>query len=277
MSPDRWFVVAAALLMSWVLLQFTCPDCRAFPAAQEGERNYHVFYQLCGSASGRAEFGLQDPSAYRYLSQARCIDVPGMDDAQDYDEVTRSLDALGFSPSETHAVFELVSAVLLLGEFEFHALRQGSELASRNAATQPAALLGVDAGDLAAAVCKKTSMAGRREAFEQLLDPVAAQACTDALAKAIYGRLFDWLVTRINQAVAVQAPGRGAGAAAGAGAGARGRAAPPPSAISSLPFIGVLDIFGFEIFESNSFEQVRRDVWVCASVCACAVWLGVTS
>ena len=90
----------------------------------------------------------------------------------------------------------------------------------------------------------------RGETIRRLYDVDHAYDCRDALAKALYGSLFGWIVQRINEMLSPElqqlklSKGR---------PGAAQRAAPAYE-------IGVLDIFGFENFESNSFEQICINV-----------------
>ena len=74
------------------------------------------------------------------------------------------------------------------------------------------------------------------EKQNRTLKPNVAEDSRDALAKAVYGRAFDWILQRVNVAL--------------------GGAAVEEGGADADMFIGILDIFGFEIFEQNGFEQL---------------------
>ena len=197
---------------------------------QQGERNFHIFYQLCKSPQGR-DFGLSRPEAFRFLNSSGCISVPNVDDAADFAEVRAALRTLDLEGDAT-SIFTLVAAVLHLGNLEFVSDGdQGSAVAPGSAETveRLASLLGLPRAQVDGAFTSRT-ITVRGQDTHILHTPEDAVYAAHALAKAIFGNLFDHLVKRINDVVDV------------AGGDAR--------------FIGVLDIFGFEIFEQNSFEQL---------------------
>jgi hypothetical protein len=201
----------------------------------EGERNYHIFYQLCVSGVGQ-KFNVSSPSNYRYLNQSGCESVRGIDDNADFNDVALALSQLGFSETEMDELFGLTCAVLHLGNISFSSDGdQGSVVAgdSKSQLDDAAKFLGVDSSKLALCLCER-SIEVRGEKNRILHSPTEAQEAADSLGKAVYGQLFDWLVIRINTAVADT----------------------DPSDDASRRFIGILDIFGFEIFKKNSFEQL---------------------
>ncbi|KAH8097375.1 hypothetical protein JL720_265 [Aureococcus anophagefferens] len=179
-----------------------------------GERNYHVFYQLCRGAAkglleGAAGMGLAgaalEPASHGYSSG--CADVAHLDDAEEFQATVAALDALGAADDGS-------------------AVAPGDE-----ALAQAAKLLGVDAAKLAAALVVRVREIHGGETVTSLNDVAAATGLRNALAKATFSRLFDWLVSRANAAFDV-------------------------SGGKETQFIGVLDIFGFEDMHSNGFEQV---------------------
>ncbi|EGB10675.1 hypothetical protein AURANDRAFT_22513, partial [Aureococcus anophagefferens] len=194
------------------------------------ERSYHVFYQL-GLSGRHASSGVAGTSAaHGFLSLGSADKAAGVDDAADFRDVESALEQLAFDDAEVAALFSLTAGCLRVGDIEFAPAGDGSAVANGDVAEDAAGLLGCAASDLSEAlVCTAIEVRGTRTLSP--CAPAAAKAGARALAKAAYGRLFDWLVKRINVAVAQ-------GGAAGG------------------KFIGVLDIFGFEIFESNSFEQL---------------------
>eukprot|EP00602_Paraphysomonas_sp_CaronLab_P010658 CAMPEP_0185037120 /NCGR_PEP_ID=MMETSP1103-20130426/31086_1 /TAXON_ID=36769 /ORGANISM="Paraphysomonas bandaiensis, Strain Caron Lab Isolate" /LENGTH=1566 /DNA_ID=CAMNT_0027574947 /DNA_START=35 /DNA_END=4735 /DNA_ORIENTATION=+ len=194
----------------------------------KGERNYHVFYQLCANMA--SSFGLScGPMGFRYLCSSGCITVPGINDSDDFSDLTAAFHQLEFSESDIQWVMECVAGILHLGNVTFLPDDEGSVVdPSCNTAVDAAAkYLKIETTRLINALCHRT-LEIRGEVNHILHKPKEAQEAADALAKAVYNELFNWLVMRINASVKGE----------------------------SGHFIGVLDIFGFEIFEKNSFEQL---------------------
>ena len=202
------------------------------------ERSYHIFYQLCAGAEGeeRAALRLRPSTDFRYLAASTCHALTGVDDAAEYARTRRAMALVGVSDGDAAAAMRVVASVLHLGDVVFTddggggdgdgcSVGAGSGEAGLQAA---AALLAVPADRLRSALTTRT----RRTVDGPIVSPIDAAAAADnrdALAKTLYARLFDWLVARINEAVGQDA------AAASA--------------------IGVLDIYGFECFDANDFEQ----------------------
>ncbi|KAJ8606329.1 hypothetical protein CTAYLR_010372 [Chrysophaeum taylorii] len=200
------------------------------------ERSYHVFYQL------------GNPSRHVYLAGS-CFKVQGIDDKADYAAVRRALDQLGFDKkTELDAAFELTAGVLRLGDVEFSARGDGSKVHNQDACVEAAKLVGSTPDALAAALTH-TAIEVRGKKTLSPCTPEMATLGAAALAKAIFGRLFDWLVRRINVAVALDESDETHHHHH------RGTQFNNNNLIKPH-FIGVLDIFGFEIFEKNSFEQL---------------------
>uniref|UniRef100_A0A7N0TWA0 Myosin-17-like n=1 Tax=Kalanchoe fedtschenkoi TaxID=63787 RepID=A0A7N0TWA0_KALFE len=198
------------------------------------ERNYHCFYHLCAAPRDVVErYKLGDPKSFHYLNQSNCYKLDGVDDAQEYLDTVRAMDVVGITEQEQEAIFRVVAAVLHLGNINF---AKGSEIdssavkdeKSRFHLNMTAELLRCDAQQLEDALIKRV-MVTPEEVITRTLDPLNAVGSRDALAKTIYCRLFDWLVEKINISIG-QDP-------------------------NSKSLIGVLDIYGFESFKYNSFEQ----------------------
>ncbi|KAJ8751015.1 hypothetical protein K2173_016196 [Erythroxylum novogranatense] len=198
------------------------------------ERNYHCFYLLCAAPpEEREKYKLENPKTFHYLNQSNCYELHGVDDAEEYLATRRAMDVVGISEEEQEAIFRVVAAVLHLGNIEFS---KGEEVdssvikdeKSRFHLNTTAELLKCNAKSLEDALIKRV-MVTPEEVITRALDPVAAAISRDALAKTIYSRLFDWLVDKINNSIG-QDP-------------------------NSKTLIGVLDIYGFESFKFNSFEQ----------------------
>ncbi|GMN53057.1 hypothetical protein TIFTF001_022207 [Ficus carica] len=198
------------------------------------ERNYHCFYLLCAAPpEDREKYKLGNPREFHYLNQSNCYELDGVNDAHEYLATRRAMDIVGISEEEQEGIFRVVAAILHIGNVEF---AKGEEIdssvikdeKSRFHLNMTAELLRCDAKSLEDALIKRV-MVTPEEVITRTLDPVAALASRDALAKTVYSRLFDWLVDKINNSIG-QDP-------------------------NSKSLIGVLDIYGFESFKFNSFEQ----------------------
>jgi len=196
-----------------------------------GERNYHVFYQLL-SSDRTSDFGLGPMESFSYLNGSGCYTVDGVDDNYEYETLLQSFEEMGILKEEVTWILELVAAILHLGNATFVSDGgEGSKLSTQGQACMQwiARLLKVDQKALEFGLVHR-SIEVRNTITDIPLKPHDAQDSRDALSKSIYGQLFDWLVARINQSLVGQT--------------------------KTWAFIGLLDIFGFEIFEHNSFEQL---------------------
>ncbi|TXG55731.1 hypothetical protein EZV62_017044 [Acer yangbiense] len=199
------------------------------------ERNYHCFYMLCAAPPEDVKkFKLGDPGTFRYLNQSNCYEVANVDDAREYLETRNAMDIVGISQEEQDAIFRVVAAILHLGNIDF---TKGKEVDSSKLKDEKshyhlqtaAELLMCDEKALEDSLCKRVIVTPDGN-ITKPLDPDSAALSRDALAKTVYSRLFDWIVEKINSSIGQD-----------------------PNA-SSL--IGVLDIYGFESFKINSFEQL---------------------
>ncbi|ESQ50397.1 hypothetical protein EUTSA_v10001881mg [Eutrema salsugineum] len=197
----------------------------------DSERNYHCFYMLCAAPpEDIKKLKLEDPTKYRYLNQSRCIKLEGMDDSEEYTKTREAMGIVGISLEEQEAIFRVLAAILHLGNIEF---ANGEEADSsvpkdKKSLKIAAELFMCDEQALEDSLCKRV-MVTPEETISRCLDPESAAFSRDALAKFVYARLFDWIVNKINNSIG-QDP-------------------------DSKNMIGVLDIYGFESFKTNSFEQ----------------------
>ncbi|RYR25269.1 hypothetical protein Ahy_B02g058952 [Arachis hypogaea] len=198
------------------------------------ERNYHCFYMLCAAPPEDVKkYKLGNPRTFHYLNQTNCFELEGVDEAKEYHDTRRAMDVVGISSEEQEAIFRVVAAILHLGNIEF---TKGQEIDSSTPKDEKsrfhlqtaAELFMCDAKALENSLCKRVIVT-RDETITKWLDPESAALSRDALAKIVYTRLFDWLVDKINNSIG-QDP-------------------------ESKSLIGVLDIYGFESFKTNSFEQ----------------------
>jgi len=197
------------------------------------ERNFHIFYQFTKGASNdyRQNYGVQKPETYSYTSKSKCFDVDGIDDLAEYRDTLNAMKIIGLSQAEQDEIFRMLAAVLWTGNITFAEDKEGyAEIQDQSVVDFLAYLLEVDPAQVVQAITIRLLTPQRGEVIESRANPSQAIATRDALAKAIYNNLFDWIVERVN----VSLKARGATANS----------------------IGILDIYGFEIFEKNSFEQL---------------------
>jgi len=198
------------------------------------ERNYHCFYLLCAAPQEEVEkYKLGSPKTFHYLNQSNCYELVGVSDAHEYLATRRAMDIVGISTQEQDAIFRVVAAILHIGNIEFSKGKEVDSSVLKDEKSKfhletTAELLMCNPGALEDALCKRV-MVTPEEVIKRSLDPYNATVSRDGLAKTIYSRLFDWLVDKINSSIGQDA--------------------------SSKCLIGVLDIYGFESFKSNSFEQ----------------------
>ncbi|MQM03569.1 hypothetical protein Taro_036360 [Colocasia esculenta] len=179
--------------------------------------------------NNNSRYKLGNPRTFHYLNQSNCYQLDGVDDSKEYLETRRAMDVVGISSDEQDAVFRVVAAVLHLGNIE---LSKGEEIDSSKPKDEKslfhlrtaAELLMCDVKALEDSLCKRVIVT-RDETITKSLDPESAALSRDALAKIIYSRI----VNKINNSIG-QDP-------------------------ESKFLIGVLDIYGFESFKTNSFEQ----------------------
>ncbi|KAL3725166.1 hypothetical protein ACJRO7_030218 [Eucalyptus globulus] len=200
----------------------------------ERERNYHCFYMLCAAPKEDIQrFKLGHPTTFHYLNQSNCFALDGIDDSEEYIATRQAMDIVGIRSHEQDAIFRVVAAILHLGNTEFV---EGKEFDSSTPKDEKswfhlktaAELLMCDMKALEDSLCKHVIVTGG-ETITKFVNPDSAAGQRDALAKIVYSRLFDWIVDKLNNSIGQD-----------------------PDSKSS---IGVLDIYGFESFETNSFEQ----------------------
>uniref|UniRef100_A0A3Q3KRB3 Myosin VC n=1 Tax=Mastacembelus armatus TaxID=205130 RepID=A0A3Q3KRB3_9TELE len=194
------------------------------------ERNYHIFYQMCSCAHLPEFKNLRLLSAdnFQYTSMGGDITIEGVDDKKDMEETLRTFSLLGLNKDFQSDVFKVLAAILHLGNVEIRNSGDDKSSPSDPHLAVFCELLGVRAEGLVRWLCHRRIVL----VAETVVKPVPKERAVnarDALAKQIYAHLFDCIINRIN--TALQAPGK------------------------QHAFIGVLDIYGFETFDINSFEQ----------------------
>ncbi|EQC30606.1 hypothetical protein SDRG_11661 [Saprolegnia diclina VS20] len=212
----------------------------------KAERNFHIFYQvLAGLPDGaRSKFGLvASPSAYAYLKVSNCFVIDDLDDVAEFEATMTAMQHVGIKKKQIELVVQTIAALLHLGNVDFEPLQvkdaEGSRLRAdaRSSLDFACALLGLDAVALERAFSYKwlhtMAPGGKVESYEVPQNPDQARSQRDAIAKHIYESLFDFLVERVNHALDIE----------------------KQMERSDASSIGILDIYGFEIFDLNGFEQ----------------------
>ncbi|RYP04295.1 hypothetical protein DL764_004558 [Monosporascus ibericus] len=197
------------------------------------ERSFHIFYQFAKGASEnyRTMFGIQKPETYAYLNQSKCFNVDGIDDLAEFRETLGAMNIIGLTQAEQDEVFRMLAAILWCGNIHFVEGDDGyAAVHDQSVVDFLAYLLEVTPAALVKGITIRILTPRSGEVIESPANTAQANATRDALAMAIYYNLFDWIVGRINQSL--------------------------QSRQATSNNIGILDIYGFEIFEKNSFEQL---------------------
>lgn len=197
------------------------------------ERNFHIFYQILAGATGeqKSTLGLTNPDYYFYLSQSGTYKVDGIDDRQEFSDTMTAMSVIGISEEDQESILGLVAGILHLGNLAFVEQGNYAMVAERDFLDFPAYLLGIDTGTLEKKLISRrfdSKWGGKSDVVEVTLNTEQAAQTRDALAKALHFRLFDYLVESVNKAMQKD---------------------------REEITIGVLDIYGFEIFQQNGFEQ----------------------
>ncbi|KAI3387350.1 hypothetical protein SNEBB_003872 [Seison nebaliae] len=197
------------------------------------ERTFHIFYQFLkgATAEDKTQYILENMENYRYLSNGNVV-VQNINDTDEYGKTLGAMDIMGMSKEDINAIFRTVSGVLQLGNVEFRQERNTDQatLPDDIVVQKVAHLFGCQMSDWTRALLKPKIKVGR-EYVTKAQSKEQAEFAVEAITKAIYERLFKWVVYRINRSL-------------------------DRSKRQAASFVGILDIAGFEIFEYNSFEQI---------------------
>ncbi|XP_069546606.1 unconventional myosin-Va isoform X2 [Brachyistius frenatus] len=196
------------------------------------ERNYHIFYQLCASAHLPEFKNLKLSSAndFLYTRQGRSPVIDGVDDTKELCTTRKAFLLLGINESYQMGLFQVLAAILHLGNVEIKDRDSDSSVIPPNNRhlTAFCELVGVTYQDMSQWLCHR-KLKTASETYIKTLPRLQATNARDALSKHIYAKLFNWIVEHVNKALITN--------------------------MKQHSFIGVLDIYGFETFEINSFEQ----------------------
>uniref|UniRef100_A0A2K5M852 Myosin IE n=1 Tax=Cercocebus atys TaxID=9531 RepID=A0A2K5M852_CERAT len=198
-----------------------------------GERSFHIFYQLIEGASAEQKHGLGITSMdyYYYLSLSGSYKVDDIDDRREFQETLHAMNVIGIFAEEQTLVLQIVAGILHLGNISFKEVGNYAAVESEEFLAFPAYLLGINQDRLKEKLTSRqmdSKWGGKSESIHVTLNVEQACYTRDALAKALHSRVFDFLVDSINKAMQKD---------------------------HEEYNIGVLDIYGFEIFQKNGFEQ----------------------
>lgn len=198
-----------------------------------GERSFHIFYQLIEGASAEQKhsLGITSMDYYYYLSLSGSYKVDDIDDKREFQETLHAMNVIGIFAEEQTLVLQIVAGVLHLGNISFKEVGNYAAVESEEFLAFPAYLLGINQDRLKEKLTSRqmdSRWGGKSESIHVTLNVEQACYTRDALAKALHSRVFDFLVDSINKAMEKD---------------------------HEEYNIGVLDIYGFEIFQKNGFEQ----------------------
>ncbi|CAI5772897.1 myosinmyosin-15 [Podarcis lilfordi] len=200
---------------------------------QPGERDYHIFYQILSGKKAELQDMLlvsTNPYDFHFCSQG-VVTVDNLDDGEELLATDQAMDILGFVAEEKYGAYKLTGAIMHFGNMKFkqRPREEQAEADGTESADKAAYLMGVNSSDMLKGLVHPRVKVGNEYVTKgQSVEQVSYSV--GALSKAVYDRMFKWLVTRINKTLDTKLPRQF--------------------------FIGVLDIAGFEIFDFNSFEQL---------------------
>lgn len=202
----------------------------------QGDRNFHIFYQLCAGADKniRTTLGIGDLDYYNYLNHSGVYKAPETDDAKDFQSTLHAMKVIGISEEVQLEILKIVSAILHIGNITFVEENNFAAVEAPDFLQYPAFLLGLTTESIQQKLTARkmeSKWGTKTERIDVTLNVEQANYTRDAWVKAIHSRIFDFLVASVNDAIEV-AEGQDTGLS-----------------------VGILDIYGFEIFDNNGFEQ----------------------
>ncbi|OUC47392.1 myosin head [Trichinella nativa] len=191
------------------------------------ERNYHIFYQMSTARESTPllkGLNMKHHGSYKYLCSNEDACMLTANDSKKFEETVNCFKILGFKDDEIREIFAVLIGILHFGNLSFSGEANNKTAVRKNSANdliRCCELLGLNEEDLA-----------EKFTYQRLAIRREADALKDGICKYIYESLFRWIIKKINDRLSEKSP------------------------LSEMNFIGVLDIYGFEIFPTNSFEQL---------------------
>eukprot|EP00536_Pseudo-nitzschia_multiseries_P014246 jgi/Psemu1/327483/estExt_fgenesh1_pg.C_6780003 len=205
----------------------------------EGERTYHIFYQIIGAKDKTkywSKLAGTTNESFRFVGTACTDTIEKMKDCDHFVNTVQTLGKIGVTDEQVMTLMQAVIMVLQLGNMTFSGDDDKSEISSKKEFTDLAELMCVSEASLEAGLTERT-MKTRNETYKVPLSPDKAREAAESFGKEIYARLFLWLVRAINDATAAEINYKS-------------------GTMDSFGIIGLLDIFGFESFARNRYEQL---------------------
>jgi len=203
----------------------------------KGERTFHIFYQLLSGADGvypglMQSLELYEPQYFSYLNQSECYTVDRVNDAEDFKEVVQAMNTIGITHDEQNSIWAGIAGILHLGNVGFQEDKKGNAaIVDDGPVALAARMWATDATALRNALLSRTlttGMGDKAETYNVPSNVVQAYASRDSLTKTLYSRIFDYLIEKTNQAL-------------------------NKYQMQHSVVIGVLDIYGFEIFKVRNW------------------------
>ncbi|KAL8623920.1 hypothetical protein ACOMHN_054261 [Nucella lapillus] len=241
---EMFFTTSSGVVVGAKITEYLLEKSRVIYQAS-GEQNFHIFYYIHDGLSSNDHedvYHLKENTTYRYIQEytSHSPDVASVSvNRVKFKAIAHCFDIIGFEPDEVKSVYQVLAAILHTGNMEFRETdnNHGGDsctVANPNTLTIVSQFLGLDATDLQDCLTS-TGMVAKGEVIIRGNSVQEAVDARDAMSKALYGRLFSWIVNRIS---ALLRPGHGA------------------DKKEDRLVTGLLDIFGFENFKTNSFEQL---------------------
>ena len=218
--------VAGAFIKTYLLEKSRCVT------VTDPERSYHIFYQIMTASKSSAKgdkLPSKKPSDMHLLNQSQCFTLTKISDEQMYKEVMEAMEKLGITTQSTEDMIRVIASLLMLGNIKFVDNDDKADIDDFEALDASEALLST--GKLNSMLTTRTMTRGgggkRMSTYTIDYTKEKAEAARDAVIKAVYTHLFDWVVSKVNGFISKD------------------------EAATKLPYVGLLDIFGFENFKHN--------------------------
>ena len=232
-------------IQSAQILTYLLEKSRAVSVSQD-ERSFHIFYQALANNEFRNRYQLAsaNPADYGFLrSPTGTYTIDGVNDEQSYQTTLACMRNCGFTEEEVDQVWQIIAAILNLGNVEYRVNAEENDEAHVQEATRPfaeraAALLQLEDTERMFSILENKVVKYPGQVITTRFQLNEAISARNSCAKTIYGKLFTWIVTKVNQSIQAK------------------MSQLTGDDMDTIHSLGLLDIFGFESFKKNSFEQI---------------------